>query len=291
MSDLSPETNKLLELARGGGALTDARRMQIKAGLLSQIAAGGALGAAATHATLGKAAWFSGSLAKGISLLALLSVVGVGLYVGTRAPKETNPSAAASQVAAAPPAAPVMRATAASVDSATRANSASVAQAPDPSAPNGDDSKNEDDSNVAEPSVADPSTGSTPGAGNAIELAPSSSAPDGTLSAAKSTSVVTHPASVETAPTADTLAGETRLLRAADQALRGGNAQLALSILDADAARYPHGALAPERSAERLIARCKLGQVNSKTAAEYLASHSNSAFAARIQDACGIANH
>jgi TolA-binding protein len=84
------------------------------------------------------------------------------------------------------------------------------------------------------------------------------------------------------------LADETRLLRAADQALRSGNAQRAVALLDEHAARYPHGALAPERSAERMIARCQLGQGDASSAQSYLSTHPDSAFTARIRDACGI---
>jgi len=85
---------------------------------------------------------------------------------------------------------------------------------------------------------------------------------------------------------ADTLADETRLLRAADQALRAGNAQRALTLLDEHAASYPHGALAPERNAERMVARCQLGEVDASHAQAYLAAHPSSAFTARIRDAC-----
>jgi hypothetical protein len=102
---------------------------------------------------------------------------------------------------------------------------------------------------------------------------------------------VGHPASsadsaAGASPTTDTLAAETSLLRDADQALRAGNAQRALTLLDEHAARFPHGVLEPERSAERMIARCKLGQVDAKTAQSYLATHAGSSFAARLQDAC-----
>ncbi len=106
--------------------------------------------------------------------------------------------------------------------------------------------------------------------------------------AAKPVSPSARPASAPTTVTAETLAEETRLLRDADQALRAGNAQHALALLDEHASRYPRGALAPERNAERLIARCKLGQIEAKAAQAYLTTHANSAFAPRIRDACGV---
>jgi hypothetical protein len=285
MSDLSPETNKLLELARGGSTLSDARRLQIKAGLLSQIAAGGALGAAATHAALGKAAWFSGSVVKGISTLALLSAVGVGLYVGVRAAKEPHPAEASAQSAA-----PALAASSVSAARSDHAGAPSTVHAANPSAPSSDVAE----PSVAEPSVAEPSVAepaAVPPSGDDTEAASPSPSANGS-NAVRGTITLSHSAPGEiangaAAGTPDTLAGETRLLRNADQALRGGNARLALSILDADAARYPHGVLTPERSAERMIARCMLGQVEAKAARDYLASHANSAFAARIEDACG----
>src|SRR5205823_1724223 len=98
-----PETNKLLELARGAGALSDARRAQIKAGLLSQIAAGGALSGTVSHASWSKLAWLCSPLAKGISALALLSVVGVAAYVVVQSPEAAPNSAKGGS---APPPAP-----------------------------------------------------------------------------------------------------------------------------------------------------------------------------------------
>ncbi|HEY3664932.1 MAG TPA: hypothetical protein VGL19_02985, partial [Polyangiaceae bacterium] len=84
MSDLSPETSQLLDLARGAGALSDVRRSQIKAAVLTQIAAGGlAVQVGASSLGFGKAAWFSGPIGKLVSALALASVAGAGVYAGT----------------------------------------------------------------------------------------------------------------------------------------------------------------------------------------------------------------
>jgi len=247
MNDLSPETNELLELARGAGGLTDTRRSQIKSGLLAQIATIGLIsvtsataGAGATAAaTAGKAAWLSSSLAKAVSALALVSVTSAGAYavVRSQARHEAEKHVAAPAQGAAPRA---------------PAHSAPVVAAPDPTA------------------------------GELADPAPPSPAP-----AEKTANNSAHSAAPSVA-NAETLADETRLLRDADQALRAGNAQRALSLLDEHASRYPRGVLAPERSAERMLARCKLGQVEAKAAQAYLASHANSAFAPRIRDACGV---
>ena len=267
MSDLSPETNELLALARNADDLTAARRAQIKAGLLAQVAAisvigvtsatagagatavanaGAAAGTgAAAGATAGKLAWLSSSVVKAVSAIALLSATGAGVYVVTRAERAPEPAA---QVAAPALARPALL--------------------PAPVAP-------------SEPAPLP--AGAAPLAAGAASSAPAlnDAAPSKPL---RSTSSATAATTV----TAETLAEETRLLREADQALRAGNAQHALALLDEHANRYPRGALAPERNAERIIARCKLGQVDAKAARAYLGAHANSAFAPRIRDACAV---
>jgi hypothetical protein len=88
------------------------------------------------------------------------------------------------------------------------------------------------------------------------------------------------------APPASDLAVETQLLRDADRALRAGNTARALSLLDDHAARFPKGALAPERTAERLIVTCELGVADSRRVDSYLASHPAAPLAARVRRAC-----
>ncbi len=281
MSDLSPDTNKLLELARGAGALTDERRLQIKASLLSQIAAGGALTGAASHVALGKAAWLSSPLLKGLSALALCSVVGAGLYVGVlRAPSRAV--VAMSGVSAA--------STNAAAGVASSDKEALTATAPTLNSPdvNGSSGIAPTGAGPNQPSAA-PSAAAAPGPA-LVPTGSSSGRSTGGAGRAAAVSESTSDSSNEHAatPSADTLAGETSLLRDADQALRAGNAARALELLDEHAARYPHGVLAPERSAERVLARCKLGQLDAKGAQSYLGSHANSPFLARIVDACGV---
>jgi len=242
---------------------------------VSQIAAGGALTAnLATHAVWGKAAWLSSPIVKGLSALALLSAVGVGVYVGARAPQSGAPDRASALTPA--------RVTNPSPkpNPASTADSKLAAPSSNPS-PSSSQMAAEMEAVLAQPIasalVAEPAGAANPSNPKTI-ASPSHAAP---------VSEATN--DTPAAPSADTLAGETSLLRDADQALRAGNAARALSLLDEHAARYPHGVLAPERNAERVIARCKLGEIDAKGGQSYLASHANSPFAARIQDACGTA--
>jgi hypothetical protein len=87
-------------------------------------------------------------------------------------------------------------------------------------------------------------------------------------------------------PPAADLAEETRLLRDADKALRAGAAAKAIALLDEHAARFPKGALAPERTAERLIVSCELGVADRARVDQFLASRGASPLAARVRRAC-----
>ncbi len=250
MTELSPETLELLDLARGASVLTAERRSRIRAGLFTQIAAGGLAATVAGSAGIGKAAWLTGTVGKVVSGLALVSVAGAGVYVAAR-PATRAPAAHVVNVQSVT--APVQ--VAHPVLKPAPAVEATPAVAPD-SAP-------ESAANEVAPSAAP----AVKWSGNSARAAAAATSPTPALSA-------------------DTLAEETRLLRDADQALRAGNASRALTLLDAHAAQFPHGALAPERSAERMIARCQLGQMDAAGASAYLSTHPNSPFTARIRDAC-----
>jgi hypothetical protein len=82
------------------------------------------------------------------------------------------------------------------------------------------------------------------------------------------------------------LAAETELLRAADRALRDGDTAAAGARLDEHAARFPSGALAPERIAEQLIVACEVGAADRSRVDRFLATHATSPFAARVRRAC-----
>jgi hypothetical protein len=97
------------------------------------------------------------------------------------------------------------------------------------------------------------------------------------------------PRNVRAAPEpTDSLAGESQLLSSAQRALASGDPERALSMLADHAARFPDGALAPERDAARVLALCASGnRVQARALADqFLARHSASPLAQRVRAAC-----
>jgi hypothetical protein len=97
---------------------------------------------------------------------------------------------------------------------------------------------------------------------------------------------VHRPARSVASDDARTLAAETTLLRDADRALRAGDTATALARLDEHETRFPNGALAPERAAERLIVLCQLGVADPRAVSRFLEARSGSPLAARVRRAC-----
>jgi TolA-binding protein len=88
-----------------------------------------------------------------------------------------------------------------------------------------------------------------------------------------------------------TLEDETRLVRAGMAALLGGDPARALALFDDHAQRYPNGALAEERAAERITALCDLDRVDeaNRAAAAFVREHSSSPLVARVSAGCARA--
>jgi hypothetical protein len=99
------------------------------------------------------------------------------------------------------------------------------------------------------------------------------------------------PAPAVAAPVVESssLAEETQLLREADRAVRAGDGERAMALLNDHAARFPDGNLAPERAAERLVVLCLDGKADASAASRFLAAHPGSALTARVKQACGLA--
>lgn len=87
---------------------------------------------------------------------------------------------------------------------------------------------------------------------------------------------------------ADTLIAETRRLREAHGAMRGGDAEKALALLSEQSAENEGQKLRAERAAARVLALCKLGRVDEAhaEAASFLAQNPQSPLADRVRKAC-----
>jgi hypothetical protein len=86
----------------------------------------------------------------------------------------------------------------------------------------------------------------------------------------------------------DALKAETALIKKAHLALRAGEAERALSLLDRHAREHPRGQLGEEREAARVLALCRLGRKDEarRAAGRFLAERSP--LAERIKSACGF---
>jgi hypothetical protein len=302
MSDLSPETRRLIDMARDGDRLPPGRRARLETRFFARVAGGAVIGLAAREA-FAKSGLF-GPVAKGLAGLAVVSSIGAGGYLAVRA---TRSDLAAS-----------MRPTSTESSHAThatndmRARNETIAPAtpivaapsrPQRAAETEPSRRSTNGVNVAEPRESVSRRSGTPVAAKAPAPSrgstPRASAPAAAVAAAPAQTTApaatTPPAPEAPAPAAEeapparpstALADETRLLWEADQALRSGSTSRALSLLDEHASRYPDGSLSPERGAERVVALCKLGRIDAPTVRGYLASHPNVSLSERIQQAC-----
>ncbi len=262
MTELSPDDQALIDLARGGDDPSPRLRMQMRAETMAKIgigagAAAGTLGAAGV--AFGKCGAVAGGTGTGVAAKAasgmsvssklLVGVIGLvvaggggGLvYESTRA--DAPPQAASpSQVEVAPPA---EEAAPPPLD----APRVVVAAAPDEAGaepPRGD----------VEPAKLEPRPAPAP--------ARASSSSD--------TSIV----------------GELALLRSAQQSLQSGKPAQALAALDAHEKKFGAGSLGEERMAARVFALCELGREAEAraAAARFVAASPKSPLAPRVARAC-----
>lgn len=87
-----------------------------------------------------------------------------------------------------------------------------------------------------------------------------------------------------------TLAAEVALVAQARRALAAGHNTETLDVTAEHARRFAHGVLVPERVAIETIARCRMGDGDRpQHAAAFHRAHPDSPFAARVDEACGVA--
>ncbi len=290
MSDLSPETRKLLDMARDGDRLPPGRRALLESKFFTRVAGGALIGLVAREAWAVKSAGLFGPIAKGIAGLALVSSLGAGGYFAFRASRHDvstrDVPATQRPTDVARPAIPPTPWT----EPATQAMNAAPVRAPRAS-DTPDTPRRPTSAEVREARRSSSSVSTAPA--RASNAARTSSATSRTSAAAAATAPLAAPdptpAPAEEAPPVrlpDTLADETRLLAEADQALRSGKTSRAVALLDEHASRYPEGALSLERGGERVVALCKLGRVDAPTVRSYLSSHPNLPLTDRVQQAC-----
>jgi hypothetical protein len=301
MSDLSPETRRLIDMARDGDRLPPGRRARLETRFFARVAGGVVIGLAAREA-FAKSGLF-GPVAKGLAGLAVVSSIGAGGYLAVRATRSDLAASmrpTSTESSRAHHATNEMRATNETIAPATppfvaapsRSQRAAEAE-PARRASNG--------VNLTEPRESVSRRSSAPVAAKVASRGstPRASAPAAAVAAAPAQTTApvatTAPAPEPPAPAAEeaaparpstALADETRLLWEADQALRSGSTSRALSLLDEHASRYPDGSLSPERGAERVVALCKLGRIDAPTVRGYLNAHPNVSLSERIQQAC-----
>ncbi|MBX3263132.1 MAG: hypothetical protein KF782_25885 [Labilithrix sp.] len=96
------------------------------------------------------------------------------------------------------------------------------------------------------------------------------------------------PAAPASAPPADTLEREARLLADARRARQAGDGSRALSLLDEHARTFPDGWLASDRAAERVVVLCGLGRREEavREAAAFLDGRPKGPLTRRVETSC-----
>jgi hypothetical protein len=302
MSNLTPDDRALLARARLGVEPTTDDQARVKRRLFAQIGVG--IGAAttaistSTGASAGAAAatGATASIAKILGAVAIVSgVVATGIAVvhGSHAPVAPAPTSARPPQAEPP------------VQLAAGIGTPSTETAPSPAAPT-----------LPGPAPTLERRGSYPaisGAAGHERALPARTVPAATggsdlaPNATNVTAARPAPASVEDPSPNDptnlgvgagsagalspfeSVGAEALLLRNADGAVRAGNAERALALLNEHAARFPHGVMIEEREAERVVVLCALGRTEEARtqASTFLREYPHSPLTVRVRASCG----
>lgn len=301
MSDLSDETQELLARGRSGVNLPPERRATIRARVMGTVAgaavlttaAGSAAAAAGSGTTAGAALKLVGMAAVTLALGGGTAVAIHRTWMAPPSPASTSAVAFASDRAA--PAAsgrahaagrsvedvaPVV--TAAVVDSvAPREETPANTPAPPRTALRADSAPVTIERRS--PTEVRPGAGNTaPRASSFGDRASPTAAPD------SSSSSSAFPILEPIPPPASYLKAEASLLQSAHRALSDGDGVTALRLLDEHAARFPRGALEPERSAERVFALCQQHRQDEalRAARTFLMEHPDGPLASRVRGSC-----
>lgn len=220
MTGLRPESHALLDAARGGDEPTNADRERVRAALTTRLTV-----AAAAGAGLGAASSTKSSVVAGMpGGLATTKLVIAALIGAVGVVGTIGAMRARAPMGGQTPSRPASSATAASLPSAPVPIDPLLLRLEVPPDPGG--------RALPVTTSGEPSAGAHPG---------------------------TPATPVPAAPTSD-VAAEVRLIGEAHKAIRGGDAERALLLLEEHARRFPKGALGEERDAARIAALCALGR-------------------------------
>ncbi len=289
MSELSPETEKLLARGREGTPLTSARRDELKGAVLAKLAIGAAGTGVATTST-GIAAWTMTTKTIGVAVIA--AVIGTGTVGVVKYERHAHASQVAVQTSATQngstptndsPASPVASAIATTTPAINLPpeapqNVPAVQPTLDVAPAVAIANSNTPIAHASTPAATTPISNDSPNAVNspAVVTSPNSGSAGGATPTTPSTLSSSHEA-------------DTALLRSAHEALLASDPARALRLLDEHAARFPSSALEPERSAERVFAFCaeKNSDAARTAAGTFLSAHPTGPLALRVRGSCG----
>jgi len=290
MTELSPQAQRLVHLARGADDPDELTRLRVEHGLATRIALGAGTAGAATALTTGAGGSTMPLAVKAIVALGLTAGLGGVWTVREHLQVGAAPSTVASGARSGVPGTGIGETR--SVDSPGAARGpATLAAPPLTTTPAGPPEPVE---RVSPP----PSPAKTAPLGPArADTASESDAPSGDRPSSAAFPVTSServraelqaPATADAAPEPDPLRAETAALRAAQGALRSGDARRALALLDEQDERFRAGSLQEERAAARVLALCQAyGPEGVRGAAERFEQRfPQSALLARVRSAC-----
>jgi hypothetical protein len=301
MTELSARARRVLELARHADDPLPEVQQRVERALSARIATGGESSALIAKSSAAKLAPAGAKTLVPLGVAA--AMVGAGWFAlgpasleENSAPVRSAPSQSASVApartpAAAPPGVPSPP----SVDARPLAQSIGVAPAAPAARPRALPAarriENTAPTRRAEPPPERrtppdaPSNGGGPSLSRATDPSAAPAAPIAVEVAASATPLGERPAARRAK---DPLLAETEALRAAQRALRSGDAARALELLHEQERTYAAGALHEERAAARILALCQAGLADAARASteRFVQRWPRSALRARVVSAC-----
>jgi hypothetical protein len=256
MSDLSPWAQAVVDAARADDLALDESKSRIKRRVLARVAAAALAGTAAATASRTAASVVTGSTAGGAATVAggAATSAGAKIIVGV-AMSALVASATATGVV-------VSRELAAPAPAVQVAPAAPVALAP-----------------PRKTLATTPVPAEAP-----MPVVPPSAAP---VLVRGNTLPATAPKRPLRESKAETLEQELPLLQEAQRALRAGDPEQALTLLDSHAKRFPDGVLAEERRAVHAMASCRTNSGAARAEAEeFLREAASSPLGERVREEC-----